>query len=294
MTAQIYKIERNKYFSAFFPEGRPYYYDFYLGEFCKWHAIKNTDNDFISLGGDKDNPIIYKYQETGITDFTFNILAIPYPTLKNDPNIDVWNLSSSAYFELWIDGIKPYYFYFGLQNETIFTRTVSVMANKGQTTKFKFRLTLNFLSYTDQVDNFYFEGKQDIVCSSITAKFIPDLPTINLENSLPIIVKKNSTLKKNRRYLVYALYAKILQLNLDEEDEFEVGDWIELKNMESGNFRLNSMKYDIVMKGKISRAKNGYIQSTLRGDFIRLECIEKSEYKIILSDTNTIGTFSIL
>lgn len=290
MTAQIYKIERNKYFSALFPEERPYYYDFYLGEFCKWHAIKNTDNDFISLGGDKDNPIIYKYQETGITDFTFNILAIPYPTLKNDPNIDVWNLSSSAYFELWIDGIKPYYFYFGLQNETIFTRTVSVMANKGQTTKFKFRLTLNFLSYTDQVDNFYFEGKQDIVCSSITAKFISE-PIIQ-ENNDPIIITDDAKLTLNRLHIVKAPLLKTINLTL--EDNASINDWVEVKNMDLGNFQINpSSNTQIMLNSYITKEKTGYIRSKKRGDFVRLECMDNSS-KTIFANTNTVGTFGIL
>jgi hypothetical protein len=64
--------------------------------------------------------------------------------------------------------------------------------------------------------------------------------------------------------------------------------------MEFGNFRLNSMKYDIMMRNKSTKSKNGYVQCSLRGDFVRLECLEKSPERIILSDTNRVGTFTIL
>lgn len=292
MIAQIYKKERQKFLTTFIPEERPYYYEFYLGEFNTWIPVKNTSEEFISLGGSKENPLIYKYK--GPTDFTFNITGPNFVEQRNTPGLEIFTTGNSAYYELWIDGVKPYYFNFGLQNENIFNRTVSIIANPGQTTKFKFRLTINFLYYEPDLKHYYFEGREDTIYSSITAKYIPDTYENKLEKSQPIIIKEDTTIKKNRRYLVYALYGKILQLNLDEEDEFEVSDWIEIKNMEFGHFRLNSMKYDIVMKGKSSRAKNGYIQSTLRGDFIRLECLEKNANRIILSDTNTVGNFTIL
>lgn len=184
MTAQIYDTNNNNFLSVYIPNKPPYFYDFYLGEFSPWTAIKNTHNEFISLGGDKENPLIYKYQNTGVTDFTFSILGPTSPEQRNLPP-EKAIYPSLAYYELWIDGIKPYYFYFGLQNETIFTRTVSVVANKDQTTKFRFRLTFYFSATTYQeLQKFYFEGKEDTIYSSITAKFIPEITA----SQSPIIV----------------------------------------------------------------------------------------------------------
>lgn len=181
MTAQVYDTQRNNFLTAFIPEEPPYYFDFYLGEFTAYTAIKNSDNEFISLGGSKESPLIYKFQETGITDFTFSIIAPNYPRI-------VGMSIPLAYYELWIDGIKPYYFFFGEERELLFNRTVSVFANKGAITKFKFRLTLNFITPTTDLKKYYFEGDPDTVYSSITAKFIPDvLPEQKKEG--PIIVK---------------------------------------------------------------------------------------------------------
>lgn len=76
-------------------------------------------------------------------------------------------------------------------------------------------------------------------------------------------------------------------------DNATINDWIELKNMDAGSFQLNSGdNIDIIMNGLITRAKNGYIRGRKRGDFIRLECMEKSP-RIIFSDTINIGVTSI-
>lgn len=48
------------------------------------------------------------------------------------------------------------------------------------------------------------------------------------------------------------------------------------------------------MQGKSTKAKKGFIKSIARGDFVRLECLEKSSDRIILSDTNTFGTFTFI
>ena len=290
MTAQLYDTKNNNFFTAYIPNEPPYSYDFYLGEFSAWNVLKNTSNEFISLGGDRDNPLIYKYQNTGITDFTFSILAPTFPQQRGLPPEEAI-YPSLAYYELWIDGIKPYYFYFGLQNETIFTRTVSVVANKDQTTKFRFRLTFYFSATTyKEVQKFYFRGDTNTVYSSITAKFIPDLPME--ENKVPIVITEDSVLSLNRRHIIKAPLLKTINLSMDEN--CKVGDWIEIKNMDVGNFQINSGAYiDILMNGLITRVKNGYIRSKKRGDFIRLECMEVSP-RIIFSDTNTIGNFTLI
>lgn len=291
MTAQIYDKNKNNFFTSYIPNEPPYSYDFYLGEFSSWVSLKNSPNEFISLGGDRDNPLIYKYQNTGITDFTFSILAPTYPEQRAlSPEEAIY--PSLAYYELWIDGIKPYYFYFGLQNETIFTRTVSVVANKDQTTKFRFRLTFYFSATTYQeVQKFYFEGKEDTVYSSITAKFIAD-PIVVEEKKDPIILTSDSVVKMNQRYIVKAPLLKTLQLTIDEN--CKEGDYFEIKNMGLGNFQINTGdNIDVVMDGRTTRLKNGYVRSKKMGDFLRLECMETSP-KIIFSDIQNIGTFTII
>lgn len=168
MVAQVYEKQRINYFTAFIPPEPPYSFEFYLGAFQPWGVIKNTANEFISLGGDPSTPLIYKYQDTGITDFTINIMAPPYPI-----NDEVYN--ARAFYELWIDGIKPYYFWFKERQSNIFDRTVSVYGEKDKTTKFKFRLTLLFMAPDPQLKKYYFEGAEDTIYSSITAKFIPEI-----------------------------------------------------------------------------------------------------------------------
>lgn len=283
MTAQVYETQRNNFLTTFIPEQPPYSFDFFLGEFTPWTAIKNSPEEFISLGGTKENPLIYKFQETGITDFTFSIIAPNYPR--------VTDISPSfAWYELWIDGDKPYYFFFGLQTDILFTRTVSVFATKGKTTKFKFRLTIHFVTPNPDLKKYYFEGDPDTVYSSITAKFIAD-PVIEESND-PITITQDAQLTLNRRHIVKAPLLKTINLSMDEN--CKVGDWIEIKNMDLGNFQLNSGNdIDIVMYGKTTRSKNGYIKSSKMADFVRLECMETSP-RIIFSDTQRIGNYTIV
>lgn len=283
MTAQLYNTQRNNFLTTYIPPEPPYFFDFYLGEFTAWTALKNSSNEFISLGGSRESPLIYKYQNTGITDFTFSIIAPNYPRQSEISN-------PLAYYELWIDGVKPYYFFFGDEREMIFNRTVSVVGNKDQTTKFKFRLTIYFSSITPDLKKYYFEGDSDTVYSSITAKFISDLPIE--ENKEPIVITEDSTLTLNQRHIVKAHLLKTINLSMDEN--CKVGDWIEIKNMDLGNFQINSgANIDILMNGLITRVKNGYIRSKKRGDFLRLECMEISP-RIIFSDTCTSGAFTII
>lgn len=286
MTAQVYDTKRNQFLTTYIPQEPPYYFDFYLGEFTAYTAIKNSDNEFISLGGSKENPLTYKFQETGITDFTFSIIAPNYPRITDIS-------SSFAWYELWIDGNKPYYFFFGLQTDILFTRTVSVFATKGKTTKFKFRLTIHFVTPNPDIKKYYFEGDPDTVYSSITAKFISE-SVIEKKKLDPILVTSDTELKMNRRYIVKAPILKTLNLSMPDSTDIKVGDWIEIKNMDLGNFQLNSGNdIDIVMYGKSTRAKNGYIKSSKMADFVRLECMETSP-RIIFSDTQRIGNYTIV
>lgn len=100
MTSQVYDTNRNNFLTTFIPQEPPYSFDFFLGEFTPWTAIKNNSNEFISLGGSRENPLIYQFQETGITDFTFSIIAPNYPRVTDIQ-------PSFAWYELWIDGDKP-------------------------------------------------------------------------------------------------------------------------------------------------------------------------------------------
>lgn len=284
MTAQVYDTQRNQFLTTFIPQEPPYYFDFYLGEFTAYTAIKNSSNEFISLGGSKESPLIYKFQETGITDFTFSIIAPNYPRVT-----DIH--PSFAWYELWIDGDKPYYFFFGLQTDILFTRTVSVFATKGKITKFKFRLTIHFVTPNPDLKKYYFEGDPDTVYSSITAKFISD-PVVIEEKKSPIVLTSDSVIKMNQRYIVKAPILKKLQLTIDEN--CKEGDYFEIKNMGLGNFQINTGdKIDIIMDGRTTRLKNGYVQSKKMGDFLRLECMETSP-KIIFSDIHNIGSFTII
>lgn len=285
MTAQVYETQRNNFLTTFIPEEPPYSFDFYLGEFSQWTAIKNSSNEFISLGGSKENPLIYKFQETGITDFTFSIIAPNYPRVTDiHPSL--------AYYELWIDGQKPYYFFFGTQTNIIFTRTVSIFGEKGKTTKFKFRLTLYFVTPSDDLKKYYFEGDPDTVYSSITAKFIPDIT--ETEQSEPVILTSDAPLQMNRRYIVKAPILTMLNLSMPDNTDIKVGDWIEVKNMDMGNFQINTGEnQQIMLNSYITKEKTGYIKSKKRGDFVRLECMDNSS-KTIFSNTNTVGTFGIL
>lgn len=249
--------------------------EIYLGDSYQFSKVYDPNNAFSSLGGSKENPLEYTFQETGITQFNFNLYG-----LKNN---------AFAKRKLYIQGDKINEFYFESQINEIILRTCSVYATKGQKTNFKLLMTSH--SFEIRSIDHYLDGSNTEIKTSITAKFIPDA-TSNQKKDMPIIIKKDTKLQMNRRYLVYALYAKILQLDLP--DEIEVGDWIEIKNMEFGNFRVNSNKSDIVMNGKTTRTKNGYIQSIKRGDFVRLECLEKSLDRTIVTETNTIGTFTIL
>lgn len=283
MTAQIYNSKRVNFLKAYMSDDPPYSNEFYLGQFSKWNSVKNDRNQFISLGGNIQSPIAYKFQGTGITNFILSIISPIRPEVTGIPQ-------GLASYELWINGIKPYYFYFDSQLTNLFTRTVSVFGEKDKITKFKARLNFNYMTARDQIQKFYFEGDENIIYSSITAQFIPD-PILEINNE-PIIISEDSQLTLNRQHIIKAALLKTINLTIDEN--CKIGDWIELKNLDLGNFQINTgPNIDIVMNGRITRAKNGYIKSTKRGDFIRLQCME-IEPRIIFSDTNTIGTFTVI
>lgn len=144
------------------PNNEIIYKEFYLGDSETYTVLQDANNSFTSLGGNKSSPLIYRYEESGITEFNLNFFS---------PD-DVLGEGGPGYWELWIEGDKTYYYNFSKREGYIFDRTLSIKGTKGQTTKFKIKLTL-YQFYQDlTLYNFYFGGDPQIVYSSITAKFI--------------------------------------------------------------------------------------------------------------------------
>lgn len=164
MASQIYLSSLQKILEIpSTPDFKPIYKEFYLGDLETYTVLQDENNSFTSLGGSLSSPLIYTYENTGITQFNLNFIT-PY---------DVELESVPAYWELLIEGDKTYYYNFRKRRGYIFDRTVSVKATKGQTTKFKVKLILyDFYQDPPPTYKFYFAGDPNIVYTSITAKFI--------------------------------------------------------------------------------------------------------------------------
>lgn len=134
-------------------------------------------------------------------------------------------------------------------------------------------------------------GHPEEIWSSISLEFIPD--STETEESEPVMVNSDSPLKMNRRHLINAPAAKILQLSIDH-NQCKIGDWIEIKTIDKGLAKINTgSNVDVIMNGKKTRAINGYLLSSIMGDFLRLECIQISP-KIIFTDTMRVGKFIVM
>lgn len=249
--------------------------EIYLGDSYQFDKLYDPNNAFSSLGGSKESPLEYTFQETGITQFNFNLYG-----LKNN---------AFAKRKLYIQGDKINEFYFESQINEIILSTCSVYATKGQKTNFKLLMTSH--SFEIRSIDHYLDGSNTEIKSSITAKFIPD-PT-QKEQSEPVMVNSDSPLKMNRRHLINAPAAKILQLSIDH-NQCKIGDWIEIKTIDKGLAKINTgSNVDVIMNGKKTRAINGYLLSSIMGDFLRLECIQISP-KIIFTDTMRVGKFIVM
>lgn len=247
--------------------------EIYLGDSYQFSKVYDPNNAFSSLGGLKENPLEYTFQETGITQFNFNL----------------YGLSNNAFAKrkLYIQGDKLNEFYFESQLNEIILSTCSVYATKGQKTNFKLLMTSH--SFEIRSIDHYLDGSNTEIKTSITAKFIPD--TVQ-ENNNPIVITEDSQIKLNRRYIVKAPFGKTLQLKMP--NEAKINDWIEIKNIDAGHFQLNTNdKIDIIMNGLITKGKQGYIQGKKPGDFIRLECMGITP-RIIFSDTMNIGVNTLV
>lgn len=147
----------------------PFSFEFFLGNVEKYSVVEDKSGSFISLGGDPETPLIYKYQNDGWTEFNFKIFGLNQ--YVND------KYSAAAVYEIWIDGEKPYYHFHDRRYGTLFDTSICVKCKKDQTTKFKFRLSL-VEPYADPPvkKEYYYLGSENIIYSHITAKFISDLP----------------------------------------------------------------------------------------------------------------------
>ena len=285
MISQIYLDYTHNFFNSFINDP-PFDFEFYIGAVETYKVIEDKNNCFISLGGDPSTPVSYKFLADGWVEFNFKIFGLN--RFLNEKT------SSDAIYELWIEGLeRPYYHFKEKSSGNMFDTTICVRGKKDQIVKFKFRLNIEEVySNPPRENNYYYQGSKDTIYSCITAKFIPD--STETEQSEPMIITSDAPLEINRRHIVKNTTPKILQLSMPDHKKIKKGDWIELKNMDKGFFQINSgSKINILMNGLITRAKNGYIRCSKRGDFIRLECMD-TEPKIIFSDTCTTGLFSIV
>lgn len=158
--------------------------EIYLGDSYEFSKVYDPNNAFSSLGGSKENPLQYTFQGTGITQFNFNL----------------YGLSNNAFAKrkLYIQGNKLNEFYFESQINEIILATCSVYATKGQKTNFK--LLMKSHSFEIRSIDHYLDGLENEIKSTITAKFISDLPTEEKEE--PILITKDSQLQLNRRHIL--------------------------------------------------------------------------------------------
>lgn len=283
MISQIYLDYTHNFFNSFINDP-PFAFEFYIGNVETYKVIEDKNNCFILLGGDPSTPVSYKFLDDGWAAFNFKIFGLN--RFLNETS------SSQAIYELWIEGLeKPYYHFKEKSNGNMFDTTMYAKGKKDQIAKFKFRLNIEEV-YSDppRENKYHYQGSKDTIYSCITANFTPDV-TIK-EKKSPIVLTSDSIIKMNQRYIVKTPILKTLQLTIHEN--CKEGDYFEIKNMGLGNFQINTGdNIDVVMDGRTTRLKNGYVRSKKMGDFLRLECMETYP-KIIFSDIQNIGTFTII
>lgn len=238
----------------------------------KWKVLEDKNNCF-SIGDE----IIYNYKKTGIYKFLFK-----FSTYSNGFNYTPLTLK--------IKGIDEQTIYFiGMHSRTNFYKSLLgiVKAEAGMQTNFE----LNIANDTDWMPkplNIRGDNK-NYNLTSLEVQYIDEDESESLE---PIIITDDAKLTLNRRHIVKAPLLKTINLTL--EDKASINDWVEVKNMDLGNFQINpSSNTQIMLNSYITKEKTGYIRSKKRGDFVRLECMDNSS-KTIFANTNTVGTFGIL
>ena len=130
MISQIFLSNNHKFFFFFLNEP-PFSFEFKLGSVETYNIVEDKPGAFISLGGDPDTPLTYKYQGDGWTEFNFKIFGLN-PYINTD-------YSSAAVYEIWVNGIKPYYQFNERIYGKLFDTSIIVKCEKDKTTDFKFK-----------------------------------------------------------------------------------------------------------------------------------------------------------
>lgn len=236
----------------------------------KWKVLEDKNNCF-SIG----NEIIYNYKKTGIYRllFKFNTYSDGF---------------SYTPLTLKIKGIdEQTIYYVGNSYRSNFYKSLLciVKAKEGMQTNFELNITYDGDWTPKPIDI-----KGDDKNYNLTFLEVQYIDEGIIED--PIIITDDAKLTLNRRHIVKAPLLKTINLIL--EDNASINDWVEVKNMDLGNFQINpSSNTQIMLNSYMTKEKTGYIRSKKRGDFVRLECMDNSS-KTIFSNTNTVGTFGIL
>lgn len=233
----------------------------------KWKIVEDKNNCF-SMGEE----IIYNYKKNGIYKFF---------------------LVFTAYSDIWGNGLTTLKIN-GTTQQTCFYRDniyygkliCVVQAKQGNSTNFQ----LEFLNSHGKDRTTPLNIKGDSSNYNFTFLEVQYMGQEIIEE--PIIITEDSKITLNRRHIVKAPLLKTINLTL--EDNASINDWVEVKNMDLGNFQINTGdNTQIMLNSYMTKEKTGYIKSKKRGDFVRLECME-TDPKIIFTNTNTVGTFGIL
>lgn len=238
----------------------------------KWKVYQDKNNCF-SMGDE----IRYNYKKTGTYRFLFRHHFYSNIWRNDGTTLTIQGIKEETAF-CQGPGLNIYYY-----NKLL----CLVKAEAGMSTNFKLNM-INRNTYNPTPLNI----KGSPTNHNVTFFEVQYIDEDESESLEPIIITEDTELTLNRRHIVKAPLLKTINLSIN--DNVKIGDSIEIKNMDLGNFQVNTGdKIDILMQGVITRAKNGYIRSKKRGDFVRLECMEISP-RIIFSDTNTVGTFTII
>lgn len=279
MVAQVYETNRYTFLETTHPDYTPTSYEFFLGEFSPYTKLYDPNNEFTSLGGSKENPLIYTYQNTGITEFTINIIS---PTWINQSEV----YPAYAFYELFIDGDKQYYFWNGPDNYKLYNLVCPVKATIGQTTKFKMRVTIT--SESPSLLKYYFEGDPDTVYSSITAKFITDAAPV--PSGLPIVYLSSPQPLTSNTISVFTSGSYSYPLPAISS----VNDILELKMAGADSYTITQAEGQKISVAGIESTvgTGGSMLCNGGGDWIRLVCTEanKSWMEIGMSGDSFIVT----
>lgn len=238
----------------------------------KWKVYQDKNNCF-SIGDE----IRYHYKKTGLYRFLFRHHFYSNIWRNDGTTLTIQGIKEETAF-CEGPGLNPYYY-----NKLL----CLVKAEAGMSTNFKLNM-INRDTYTPTPLNI----KGSPTNQNITFFEVQYIDEDESESLEPIIITEDTELTLNRRHIVKAPILKTINLTL--KDNASMNDWVEVKNMDLGNFQINPAdNTQIMLNSYITKEKTGYIRSKKRGDFVRLECMDVSS-KTIFTNTNTVGTFAIL